>query len=353
MNVLITGLAGFLGSRLARFLVAARPDLRIWGIDNLSRWGAETNIAILEEIGCQLRHGDLRCQSDLDELPVVDWVIDCAANPSVLAGLQGGTASLVGHNLVGTLNLLEKLRRDGSGLVLISTSRVYSIPALNGLRPEAGEGRFATPEGQPGLAGFSAEGVSEAFSTAAPVSLYGGTKLACEVMALEYGHAFNLPVWINRCGVIAGAGQFGKADQGIFSYWIHSHLAKQPLKFIGYGGSGLQVRDCLHPEDLARLVLAQMGSGSDTSLAKVCNVSGGMPSSMSLHELNAWCNERFGIRDIASDPATRPFDVPWLVLDARLAERQWGWTPQVPMADILEEIAAHARANPGWLAYCR
>ena len=36
-------------------------------------------------------------------------------------------------------------------------------------------------------------------------------------LILEYGECFGFPVWINRCGVLAGAGQFGKADQGIFS----------------------------------------------------------------------------------------------------------------------------------------
>ena len=49
----------------------------------------------------------------------------------------------------------------------------------------------------------------------------GASKLASEQLILEYGNSFDFPVWINRCGVLAGAGQFGKADQGIFSYWIH------------------------------------------------------------------------------------------------------------------------------------
>ncbi len=54
--------------------------------------------------------------------------------------------------------------------------------------------------------------------------MYGSTKLASEIVALEYGEAFGFPVWINRCGVLAGAGQFGTPDQGIFSYWINAHL---------------------------------------------------------------------------------------------------------------------------------
>src|SRR6266540_7500214 len=84
--------------------------------------------------------------------------------------------------------------------------------------------------------GLSSEGVAENFSTSPPLSLYGATKLASEVMALEYGEAFDLPIWINRCGVLAGAGQFGQPDQGIFAFWINSYLRRQPLKYIGFDG---------------------------------------------------------------------------------------------------------------------
>src|SRR6185312_13208555 len=97
-------------------------------------------------------------------------------------------------------------------------------------------------------------GVAENFSTQAPVSLYGSAKLASELLSLEYGEAFGFPVFVNRCGVLAGAGQFGKADQGIFSFWIHSWKSKRPLKYIGFGGQGHQVRDCLHPRDLTTLL---------------------------------------------------------------------------------------------------
>ena len=64
-------------------------------------------------------------------------------------------------------------------------------------------------------------GVAETFSTDPPLSLYGTTKRASEHLTLEYAEAFDMPVWVNRCGVLAGGGQFGRADQGVFSYWIH------------------------------------------------------------------------------------------------------------------------------------
>lgn len=77
---------------------------------------------------------------------------------------------------------------------------------------EAYEPEFSALE----VDGLLAAGISERFSTEAPISLYSSTKLASEVLSQEYGQTFGFPVWINRCGVLAGAGQFGKADQGIF-----------------------------------------------------------------------------------------------------------------------------------------
>ena len=195
----------------------------------------------------------------------------------------------------------------------------------------------------------------------APVSLYGASKLASEQVALEYGAAFGFPVWVNRCGVMAGAGQFGKADQGIFSFWIHSWAGGAPLKYIGFRGTGNQVRDCLHPRDLLELVLKQMehgaGSGEEgldagetRAESRIFNVSGGAASAMSLKQLSDWCSKEFGPREVAADLAPRPFDLPWVVLDSSRAERVWDWRPRRTVNDICAEIARHAREHPEWLA---
>jgi CDP-paratose 2-epimerase len=72
---------------------------------------------------------------------------------------------------------------------------------------------------------------------------------------------------MNRCGVLAGAYQFGKADQGIFSYWIHSWARRRPLTYIGFDGMGHQVRDCLHPRDLVPLARRPDGQSVGTGAA--------------------------------------------------------------------------------------
>ena len=350
MKLLISGVCGFVGTTLARALVASGRGHQVHGFDNFIRPGSETNREELRRLGVKLQHGDLRAASDLETLPPADWVIDAAANPSVLAGVDGRTSSrqLVEHNLGGTVNLLEYCRRHQAGLILLSTSRVYSIAPLAAL-PVAVEQDAYVPSGPSLPPGLTRAGVDETFSTLPPVSLYGATKLASEALALEYGETFGLPVFVNRCGVLAGAGQFGRADQGIFTYWLNSHLRRRTLKYIGFGGHGYQVRDCLHPRDLLPLLEQQFQAPKVATGDRVANFSGGSASAMSLRQLTAWCDERFGAHAVAGDPAPRPFDIPWMVLDHTKASRLWNWRPLTPIASILEEISAHAQAHPTWL----
>jgi CDP-paratose 2-epimerase len=260
MKLLITGICGFVGQTLARTLTEEISGLEILGIDNLIRPGSELNRRQLEPPGTKFFHADLRCASDLEALPRVDWVLDAAANASVMAGLGHPAASrqLLEHNLIGTVNLLEYCRRHQAGFILLSTSRVYSITSLCSVRLQVKAKAFRTVSEQNWPAGCSVAGISEAFSTQPPLSLYGSTKLASELLALEYASTFNFPVWINRCGVLAGAGQFGRPDQGIFSYWIHAYAGRRPLRYMGFEGRGFQVRDCLHPADLGPVLACQI-----------------------------------------------------------------------------------------------
>ena len=240
--------------------------------------------------------------------------------------------------------------RCAAGLIMLSTSRVYSIAVLASLQLATSSDAFRLCDEDELPVGVGTDGVTEQFSTQPPISLYGSTKLASEQLALEYSAAYKFPVWVNRCGVMAGAGQFGKADQGIFSFWLHSWREGRPLRYIGFEGRGCQVRDCLHPRDLLPLLQSQMKSDSESSKPHIVNVAGGAASARSLRQLSSWCAKRWGDREVAADPATRPFDVPWLVLDHQLATEAWDWRPATGIDSILEEIAAFAEEHPQWIA---
>ena len=352
MRILVTGVCGFVGSTLVRAWLERGTAHTFLGVDNLIRPGSELNRPDLRRRGVLVQHADLRCASDFETWPDVDVVIDAAANPSVLAGIDGVTSSrqLVEHNLLGTINLLEYCRRHRAAFVLLSTSRVYSILPLATLPVRVVRDAFVPDEGRPLPPGVTSAGVSESFATSAPVSLYGATKLASEQLALEYGLTYGFPVWINRCGVLAGAGQFGRPDQGIFAYWINAWMRRRPLAYVGFGGSGRQVRDCLHPADLVPLLERQVASrAEDAAASPIVNVSGGTASAMSLRQLSDWCRDRLGDHRVEASTEERRFDVPWMVLDSTAAGGRWQWRPATPPQQILDEIVRHAEAHPDWL----
>ena len=346
-RILVTGIAGFVGSSLA--LALKERGFSISGIDNLMRPGSETNRARLMARGIAFLHGDIRAASDWEALGSADWVIDAAANPSVLAGVKGAFSSrqLFEHNLASLLNVLEFCKAHKAGLILLSSSRVYSIQALASLPLIARDGAFVLDDSQPLPPGVSSQGIGAGFSTSPPISLYGSTKLAAEIVAAEYGEAFAFPVWINRCGVLAGAGQFGTPDQGIFAYWVNAHRNRRPLRYIGFAGTGQQVRDALHPSDLAVLIEEQIASALKGGLYVV---GGGPQNAWSLQQLNAWCDRRFGAHQPQPDPAPRQYDVPWVVMDSSGATRDFNWRPAIGLEAIVTEIAEHSIQNPGWLA---
>jgi CDP-paratose 2-epimerase len=350
MKVLITGACGFVGSSVAEALRERDEGTSIIGVDNFIRPGSEMNRLKLTRMGVRILHGDVRQASDFESLPAADWVLDAAANPSILAGVDGKSSSrqLVEHNLLGTVNLLEYCKQRKAGLILLSSSRVYSVAALTALPLQVCGRRFVIDESRPLPPGVSPAGIGEEFSTQAPVSLYGSTKLASEALALEYGATFGFPVWINRCGVLAGAGQMGTAEQGIFSYWVHSHARKQPLRYIGFEGLGHQLRDAFHPADLTALLYRQMNEPEKPG-PRLFNLGGGPGNSMSLAELTEWCRQRFGPHPVEPDLEPRPFDIPWLVMDFARVAAHFDWKPRKLLPQILDEIAVHAEQNPDWL----
>ncbi len=345
MTILITGAAGFVGSKMVEYLCDSDKSITLIGIDNLSRKGSEYNVGKLAKFNCKFIKGDIGIQKDIYAIPKVDWIIDCAANPSVLAGLNNDSLQLINDNLTGTFYLLEKCKRDGAGLIMLSTSRVYSIEALNKIKLVENENHFSINKNVNHQQGLSSKGIAESFSTTAPISLYGATKLASEILALEYHNSFGFPVWINRCGVIAGAGQFGKIDQGIFSFWVYQYLLNKPLSFIGFGGSGKQVRDMVHPYDVFQLIQKQIAK-PNRKIHRTVNIGGGVDNALSLAQLDSFCKEDIDAdKQINKIAENRSFDIPLYITDYSLANKLWQWQPSYTVDKILKEILSYAEDN--------
>ena len=350
VRVVITGGAGFVGSTLALSFRDRHPEAEIHCFDNLKRRGSELNLTRFRQHGIHFVHGDVRSPDDLAELPrTFDLCIDASAEPSVLAGLSGSPSYLLQTNLVGTLNVLELCRARGKQLVFLSTSRVYSMAPLRDLKLNETATRLEL-DGPQAVPGVSARGVAEDFPVHLPRSLYGASKLASELVLQEYCASFGLEAVINRCGVIAGPGQFGKVDQGVFTLWVANHLFSLPLKYLGFGGTGKQVRDLLHPDDLMDAIDAQLGVLGKVS-GRTFNLGGGREVSTSLAELTALCRTLTGNQvPITSEPATSPVDIPWYVTDCTRATETFGWKPRRSVETIFKDIHAWLKKDQTQLA---
>lgn len=349
MRILITGGAGFVGSALARHFRGAAGN-SVVVLDNLRRRGSEGNATELAHLGIEFAHGDVRSPADLESLEgQFDVLVEASAEPSVQAGIGGSPRYVLDTNLVGAINCLEFARNRCGGVVFLSSSRVYSIEPLAGL-PLVESATRLDLQGTAATPGASAAGISERFPTDTQRSYYGASKLAAELLCQEYAAHAKLPVVINRCGVIAGPGQFGKTDQGVFTLWVARHHFQRPLKYTGFGGKGLQVRDLLHPDDLCDLLDLQIGSWNKVS-GETFNVGGGREGSVSLQEYTALCRAAVGHETaIAGDAATNPVDIPWYVTDHAKVTGLLGWSPCRRPKTIVGDIANWVRANEEGLA---
>lgn len=340
-SYLVTGGCGFIGGNLA--VALAQAGHRVTCLDNFSRRGSELIRTRVLEAGCTVRHGDVRVAADLQSVAGdFEVLIECSAEPSVMAAAQGTAARyVIDTNLAGAVNCLELARERGMGVLFLSTSRVYPYGEINRRHFREDATRFVHDDTLPGI---TARGVGTDFPLAGPRTLYGATKLAAELLLQEYGTQYGVRTLVDRAGVVAGPWQMARADQGIFTFLLARHFFSRPFDYIGFGGMGKQVRDLLHVDDLTALLLRQLASAGEWR-GEVFNV-GGSAVNLSLCEAAALCREVTGntVR-IGSEPATRAGDVIWYVSDNIAAEERFGWRPQrdarTILADTCEWLSRH------------
>ena len=327
-RILITGGAGFVGSNLSLRFASQYPKAKVVAFDNLKRRGSELNLERFKQNKVDFVHGDVRVPSDLLELGAFDLIIDCAAEPSVLAGSQGSPQYVIDTNLTGTINTLELARRSAATVLFLSTSRVYPIEPINQIEYIEEDSRFE----------WQISGINEQFPLAGVRSIYGASKLASELLLAEYRAAYGIKAVVNRCGVLTGPWQMGKTDQGVVVLWMAAHYFRKQLQYIGYGGTGKQVRDMLHVDDLFDLLQIQINAIEDYD-GQLYNVGGGREVSVSLLELSRCCQEITGNTvQIGSVTADRPNDLRVYLSDCSRIQQQSGWRPKRGVDQILTEI---------------
>ncbi|HEX6713545.1 MAG TPA: NAD-dependent epimerase/dehydratase family protein [Thermoleophilaceae bacterium] len=343
-RILVTGGAGFVGANVAIALAGREAGAKVIAFDNLSRRGSELNLPRLREAGVDFVHGDVRDKADLLALDRIDALVECSAEPSVMAGVDGSPDYVIRTNLMGAYHCLELARRDNAQVIFLSTSRVYPLRHLLGIAIDEAETRFEISDAQE-LPGVSPRGINEAFPLWGARTMYGATKLSAEHLIEDYIDGYGLRAVVNRFGVIAGPWQMGKVDQGVFTYWMLAHYFKQPLSYIGFGGSGKQVRDLVHIDDVVDLIAAQLAFPDEWS-GHIGNAGGGREVSLSLLETTELCAEMTGNRlEIGSAGEDRPGDVPIYISDCSLLFSRTDWRPTHDARAILSDIFGWIEAN--------
>ena len=325
---LVVGGAGFIGTNVADRLLSEGRDVIVF--DSLARAGVERNLDWLraKHPGVEFVHGDVRDRKALRPL------VERAGEVFHLAAQVAVTTSLVDpiddfeRNALGTLNLLEELRRLDSPppLVFTSTNKVYG--GLEDIELALRGGRYQPTD---------EEGVSEARSLDFH-SPYGCSKGAADQYVIDYARTFGLPAVVFRMSCIYGPHQCGTEDQGWVAHFLLQALKGAPITIYGDGG---QVRDVLYVADLVdafRLALDHV----DALRGQAFNMGGGPANTVSLLEFLDTIEALHGERPNVSFGDWRPGDQRYYVSNTTKFREATGWAPRYSSRAGIEALY-------GWL----
>jgi len=324
MKILITGGCGFVGANICLHL--KNKNHKVFSLDNLSRKGSKFNLNILKKNNIKNFKIDVSNYNQIKKLPKFNLIIDCCAEASVEVSKKE-IDRVINTNLIGTFNILKKIKKDNSKIIFISSSRVNSIKDINNIIGKKNlQNKLKITKK-----------INENFTTSNPKSIYGFTKLASEMLIEEFAYAFNIKYIINRCGVISGPLQFGKQDQGFVSLWIWNHIIKRKLKYIGYGGKGHQVRDILHIYDLCDLIEIQIKKFRRIN-NELFTVGGSNKSYTSLKELTKNC-EKITQNKIKFLKLSKSsiYDIPYFITNNSKVQGTYNWKPKRNMNQIIKD----------------
>lgn len=336
MKLLVTGGCGFLGSNVAASFLAEHSEVVI--IDALFRRGGEENLRWLQsQAGAkQLTHYVLDLADDTGLASIFsrhapfDYICHFGGQVAMTTSLSDPRRDLL-TNVVGTFNILEAARRQSSSALLAysSTNKVYGD--LQDLQCAENETRYYLPNFPAG------------FSELLPLdfaSPYGCSKGAADQYFRDWFRNYGLQTVVFRHSSIYGGRQFSTFDQGWIGWFCQQAmeqkkrfaLQEKPAPFT-IQGSGKQVRDVLHADDLVQLYRKAFAS-REAIAGEIFNIGGGMQNSMSLLELFGLLEELLAIPPLVYEKLSRrQSDQDFFVADISKAARLLNWFPHVSARD--------------------
>lgn len=338
MKLLITGGCGFLGSNLASNALARGDELVVF--DNLYRNGSRENLTWLQTEGkFTFEHGDIRNQNDITRV-IQSFKPDAIFH---LAGQVAMTTSIANPrmdfevNAMGSHNLLEavRLHAPDATLVYSSTNKVYGD--LEQFTYRETETRYECIE--------KPNGFDEATSLEFH-SPYGCSKGAADQYMLDYARIFGLKTVVFRHSSMYGGRQYATYDQGWIGWFCQKAVEakrgqiKEPFTI---SGTGKQVRDVLHADDMISLYFAAIDR-IDVAHGQAFNIGGGMGNSLSLLELFVMLEEIAGTKLNFIKLPPRESDQRVFVSDLAKAKRVLGWEPAVSARDGVSRMVEWVNA---------
>tara|TARA_R110001592_G_scaffold178141_1_gene418788 strand:+ start:1363 stop:2379 length:1017 start_codon:yes stop_codon:yes gene_type:complete len=323
MKLLITGGCGFLGSNLASHGIKLGYEVTVF--DNLSRLGTTDNLAWLKTFGnFEFIHGDIRNKNDVTRLIQKikpDAIFHLAGQVAMTTSLDNPYMDFE-VNVGGSINILEAVRQysPNTAIFYSSTNKVYGD--LEQFNYEETNTRYKCIDMPDGFD----EKVNLDFH-----SPYGCSKGAADQYMLDYARLFGLNTTVFRHSSMYGGRQFATYDQGWVGWFCQKALeAKKNPDAVPFtiSGTGKQVRDVLHADDMISLYYSSLDNKNIVS-GKAFNAGGGIDNSLSLLELFNLLEKIVDVELKYEKLPVRSSDQRVFVADTTKLKNLTGWEPAV------------------------
>ena len=300
-KILVTGGAGFIGFHLTKKLLENGADVTVY--DNMSNGKPEN---VKDNPKAKFVKGDILDVKKLSSLPAFDLIYHLAAQVVVPYSMENPTLDFE-NNARGTLNVLEKVRKDKSRFVFASSAAIYGNPE-----------QLPTPE----TYGFH------------PFSCYGLSKVVgeeyCQIYTLQYG---------SKITIVRFSNVYGSRCHGVISDFMDK-LQKNPGK-LEIIGTGQQSRDFVHVNDITDALVLASG---DNALGKTYNL--GLGETIKIIDLAKMMLQILNLTNktyITTTGQSWQGDINTIWFDNTKAKTELGWTPKIHLEDHLRTLIAERK----------